>query len=242
MKMDFLLEEDFYKPVSEYFKKKGFEIRGELGHCDVFGIKDDKILVIELKKGLTIDLILQATKRQKIADEVYVCIPKPRIKFGNKRWRDIYYLLKRLELGLIFVSRNEKNILVDVILEPKVFDIKKSKSLNKKNREKLLKEFKGRSFDDNIGGSRGRKIMTAYKELALKISFHIKDNGPASALELSKNGFDKKTTYSILYNNYYKWFNKIGFGLYDISEEGILELEKYKEYFSSSKGYTKNKL
>ena len=57
-------------------------------------------------------------------------------------------------------------------------------------RELLLKEFRGRSFDANTGGCKGRKILTAYKEQAIKIAYYIRNSvlllRPNSKIDLIK--------------------------------------------------------
>jgi hypothetical protein len=232
MKKDFLLEEELYIPVKEYFVSIGYEVKAEVGHCDVFAMKENQVTVVELKKGLTIELLIQAANRQRFADIVYIAIPKPKINFYSKKWKDILHLLRRLQLGLILVSKKDNEHNIKVALEPTTFDIKKSVSASKKKRNALVKEFKSRSLEDNVGGSRGKKLMTAYREQAIKIAEYIMDNGATSAADLAKIGFDHKKAYSIIYKNYYNWFEKLEKGRYILNEKGIEEIGariKHKE-------------
>lgn len=225
MKKDFLLEEELYKPVREYLISIGYDVKAEVGNCDVFAMKDDKVAVVELKKGLTIELLVQATNRQKFADLVYVAIPKPKINSFSKKWKDICNLIKRLQLGLILVSKKYNEYSVKIAIEPAPFDIKKSINAGKKKRTSLVKEFKGRSLEDNVGGSKGKKLMTAYREHSIKIAEHMMENGPTTAANLSKFGFEHKKAYSILYKNYYGWFKKLDKGRYELSEAGVEEIK-----------------
>ncbi|MBK1813001.1 hypothetical protein JHL18_20460 [Clostridium sp. YIM B02505] len=226
MKKDFLLEEELYKPVREYLSSIGYDVKAEVGNCDVFAMKDDKVAVVELKKGLTIELLVQATNRQKFADLVYVAIPKPKINFFSKKWKDICNLIKRLQLGLILVSKKDSKYEVKIAIEPAPFDIKKSINSGKKKRNRLVKEFKGRTLEDNVGGSKGKKLMTAYREQSIKIAEYMMENGQTSAADLAKSGFNHKKAYSIIYKNYYGWFNKLNKGMYELSEAGVEELKK----------------
>lgn len=228
MNKDFLLEEELYAPVRDLFVKCGFQVKAEVIHCDVCAVKDNKITIAELKRGLTINLLIQAVQRQKIADYVYVAIPKPSKNFFSKKWKDTCNLLKRLQLGLIFVSKEKDGYNADVALEPVPFDFKKSINNSKKKRTALLNEFNTRTSDINIGGSCRKKIITSYKEQALNIALYIIKNGPASAADLAKAGFKHKKAYSILYNNYYGWFEKVQKGIYKVTDKGLKELQNYK--------------
>ena len=117
MEKSFTYEEELYNPVAEYLLGLGFEVRAEVNHCDICAIKDNQLLIVELKKILSIELLIQATKRQKLADLVYVAIPRPKSYRQNKKWNGTLQLLRRLELGLIFVSKTTKNNKVDVIID-----------------------------------------------------------------------------------------------------------------------------
>lgn len=228
MSKDFLLEEELYAPVRNFFVECGFKVKAEVKYCDVYAIKDNKIVIIELKKGLTMNLLIQAAQRQKIADAVYAAVPKPKINFFSRKWKDTCNLLKRLQLGLIFVSKEKDGYNVHVVLEPVPFDFKRSINNSKKKRASLLNEFNTRTSDINIGGSCRKKIITAYKEQALDIGLYIIKNGPASAADLAKAGFQHKKAYSILYNNYYGWFEKVQKGIYKVTDKGLKELPHMK--------------
>lgn len=218
------LEEELYAPVRDYLKSLGFEVKAEVNHCDCVAVKNGNILVVELKRGLTIELLIQAVKRQKIADSVFVAVPKPKINTFSKKWKDICNLLRRLELGLMLVSKKDGKYSVEVVIEPLPFDFRKSRYAAKKKRVMLMGEFNGRTSDKNTGGCRGKKIMTAYKEQASKIAEYIIKNGPASAKKLSASGFEHKKAYSILYKNYYGWFKKEGKGIYSITDKCLKEI------------------
>ena len=69
------LEVDLYKPIQEYFLCEDYQVFGEVNDCDIAAIKDDEIVIIELKLTLSVDLLIQAAKRQRLTDQVYIAIP-----------------------------------------------------------------------------------------------------------------------------------------------------------------------
>jgi hypothetical protein len=231
-----LLERDLYVPIKDFFIDKGFDVRGEVNHCDVCAMKEEQLVVIELKKNLSVELLVQAVKRQKTADFVYVAIPKPKRLKGSSKWLDTCHLLRRLELGLILVTLKKGKSLVEIAVHPESFDRSKSIQANKRARKKLIEEFKGRCADLNTGGSTGEKLMTAYRENALYIACCLDMFGPSSAAKLKKYGTDDKKTYSILYSNHYGWFRKIGKGIYELTDIGRKSLEQYEKMTEILKG------
>ena len=103
-------ETELYQPVKDLFEGLGYEVFSEVNDIDVVAVKDGEKIVIELKTSFSMKLILQAVKRQKIYEDVYVAVPFPKFKKRfSKDFKDKEYLLRRLELGLIFVSLGEMN-------------------------------------------------------------------------------------------------------------------------------------
>jgi hypothetical protein len=70
--------------------------------------------------------------------------------------------------------------------------------------------------------------MTVYRENSIHIACCLEKYGDLSTRELRKLGTGDKTT-SILYNNFYGWFNKIDRGIYGISAKGIEAIKDYQE-------------
>ncbi len=227
-----MIEKDLFKPIHDYFENLGYEVHGEVSHCDITAVKGDELKIIELKLHLNLELLIQAAKRQRISDSVYIAFPRPNYSLFSKKWKDICYLIRRLGLGLILVSPYDT---VSIILEPGPFDREKSRKLNSKKSQILKNELKGRHGNYNTGGSTGEKIMTAYKENALFIAYCLKKYDSLSPKELRKLGTGNKT-YSILNMNYYGWFEKKAKGIYYLNNEGKKYLKKYPElirYFKS---------
>lgn len=224
-------EEDLYKPVYDYLNGLGYTVRGEVKHCDIAAVRGEELLVVEMKKTLNLDLILQAALRQKLADLVYIAVPKPGRDLFSKRWKDLCYLLKRLQFGLMLVSLKEDCSFVEVAFEPVPFDMSTTKKRNKKKKNELLSEFEARHGDFNTGGSTKKKLMTAYREQAMHVACCLMKYGPLDAKALKALGTDEKKTGTILKNNHYKWFEQMPEGLYGINEKGMQEVTAYAELY-----------
>ncbi|GKX31597.1 hypothetical protein SH1V18_40770 [Vallitalea longa] len=220
-------ETDLYKPIHDYFTQLGYQVNGEVKSIDVTAIKDDELILIELKKSLNMKLLIQGTKGQRLTDKVYLAIERPKGTF-SKQWKDKLYLIRRLELGLIYVSFTGKEPLVQIVYHPKPFNRKQSMKLSKKKKNNVISEIEGRYGDFNVGGSSKTKLMTAYKENSLHIACCLKKYGELSPKELRQLGTGNKTT-SILYNNFHEWFTKIDRGIYGISDKGIDAINKYND-------------
>lgn len=230
-------ETDLYEPIRKFFSKNGYEVHGEVHHCDIAAVKENELVIIELKLSLTVDLLIQATNRQRLTDQVYIAIPKPKYRLTSKKWYDLCHLVKSLELGLILVTFLKSGAKMEIVIEPSPFDRKKIMQRNKKKRERLLDEIKGRTGNHNVGGSNKTKIMTAYKENSIQIAYLLDRNGPSSPKALRQFGTGDKTL-SILTKNYYGWFEKIERGIYAISEKGKKEINEFPDivnYFSEHK-------
>ncbi|MDR2940102.1 MAG: DUF2161 domain-containing phosphodiesterase, partial [Clostridiales bacterium] len=113
---------------------------------------------------------------------------------------------------------------------------------NKKNLA-LTKELLNRK-SETTGGVNKRRIMTGYREEAVKIACALLKNGEMRATDLINTfGCDKKTN-SILYNNHYGWFIKIQRGVYNISDKCIEDLNSdfYKNLVNHFIGGKKNEI
>lgn len=221
-------EADLYEPVQNYFHSLGYEVQAEVNDCDVVAYKDDSLIIIELKLNLNITLLMQAVKRQKFTPDVYLAIPRPKTSLRKRRWRDLVHLIRRLELGLILISFQGRKPSLDIVHEPAPFDRKRSMRQSIKGRDKLMKEVRSRRSNHNIGGSNNITMMTAYKEISIQIAFYLDHLGAMSAKELQNLSTGEKT-YGILYNNYYKWFNRVDRGVYDLTDVGRKEYQAYPE-------------
>lgn len=219
-----ILEKDLYAPVYNYLTGLGYDVKGEVKGCDITAVKDDALIIVELKRSFNVELVFQAIERQRIADSVYVAIPRPPKGYNSRRWKDTLCLAKRLEIGIIVVAFTESQPIVEVALHPKDYIIQKRKS---KKRIAIIEEHNSRTGNQNIGGVNKTKLMTVYREQSLHIAAMLDVNGELGAKELKMLGTCDKTA-SILCKNFYHWFEK-NEKCYRLTDEGRLALEQYSE-------------
>ena len=218
-------ESDLAAPLCKYLAEQGYTVRSEVKDCDIAAVKGDELLMIELKKVLNIQLLAQAARRQRVTDSVYVAIPRPSNKW--KWWKEsrgIQHLLRRLELGLILVSLDPGKPPVEVVFHPLPFERRKRAV----SRRAVLEEISRRTADFNTAGSRGRKLVTAYRENAIRIAAYLSKKGKMSPKALRALGAGEKT-YGILRRNVYGWFERLELGIYGLSPRGRKDLEGYPE-------------
>jgi len=168
-------------------------------------------------------LIYQAIERQKLCDKVYIALPKEAIKSHQANLRQLVYLLKRLDIGLIRVNQDQASL----FMESEGFDILKSKKQNTRKKKALLKEFSLRESDENVGGTKGKK-MTHYREKVIKIAQYLYEFKEKSPKEI-KAYTGILDTPSILQKNYYLWFKKVDRGIYTLSLMGIKAIEEFEK-------------
>lgn len=227
-------ETDMYEALKKYFEDLGFKVRSEVRDIDVVALKDDLLVGIEMKRGLTIELLVQAALRQKTCDLVYLAVPRPKRIVKDKSMNNMLYLLKRMELGLLYVDV-EKNTVIEVC-PPAFYDLDKGRRAKMKEKLSILKEVSRRSVDGNKGGSRGKKLLTAYREDSLRAVALIKVRGVISPKELKALGLKE----TLLSKNYYNWFVKVDHGKYALNgvepsheEYGVLIEQFRNEYIST---------
>jgi hypothetical protein len=210
-------EKDMYEPLRLHMESCGFSVYAEAKGCDLVGKKDGTLVIVEMKRHLSFDLLEQAIERQRYADFVYVAIPKPANFKLNKDFQSKLRVLSRLSLGLILVSLVNGHFYVEVAQEPKPASAPRT---SKRKRQALEKEVDGRRIDLNTGGSRGVPLMTAYRELSLFLVFLLEKHGPSTPKELRSLGGDPKKTGPALRSNFYNWFSRLDDGSYQASDKG----------------------
>jgi hypothetical protein len=170
---------------------------------------------------------VQATQRQRQADSVYVAVLRPPALRADKRHRAVLHLLRRLELGLLFVTTGRRPR-VEVVLHPEPFSQRKDRA----KRRSLLEEAASRSRDWNRGGSTRRPLVTAYRERALHCAALLERIGPASPARLRALGTCENTR-SIVYGDVYGWFSRTGFASYELAPAGREALSQFADVVAS---------
>lgn len=220
-------ETELSQPVKQLFEKMGYEVKSEVLNCDLVAYRQDipDPVIIELKKSLTVPLLLQGLKRQQLSPNIYLAVEKK--KYKQKDWKWNVQLCQKLGVGLITVQFYKTlKPKVDVCCDP-ISNQTPTKQL-KRQTVKLMKEFHARSGDYNIGGSTKRKIVTAYREHALYCAYLTKCKGIISPKELKRlTGLEQAD--KILQRNVYGWFERIERGKYVVTDAGKEALSVYKD-------------
>ena len=215
-------ETDLYPPLKAWLEKAGYVVRAEVGGCDVAARQGDDLILIEIKRAINLDLLLQVVRRQEAEAAVYAAVPAPRTV--DKRWRGLTRLLRRLEVGLILIYLESARPRVELAFHP----VRQEARRRKQTTRALLAEMSGRSLDLNLGGSVRQKIMTAYREEALGVGAALDRLGPTSPKALRAAGTSAKTG-RILFDNHYGWYERLGKGVYRLSECGREALAQHPE-------------
>lgn len=206
-------ETDLYPPLKSWLETNGYEVHAEVGHCDIAAVKNGNLVLIEMKRAINLELLLQTARRQRLKAAVYAAVPSPRV--NNRAWRERARLLRRLEIGLIVVNLHSARPSAQLLFHPAPYTPRK----NKAKTQTLLSEIAGRSKDLNTGGSLRTKLHTAYREEAITVAVALNALGPTSPKNLKNAGTSRKTN-SILQANHYGWFNHLAVGLYSLNDKG----------------------
>jgi hypothetical protein len=217
-------EVELYAPIKTFLEAQGYEVKGEIGACDIVALRGDEgPVVVELKERLTLALILQAVDRLNVSDTVYIAfrVGKGQSATWRSRNKQVKGLLRRLGLGLLTVSSRGN---VVPVLDPASYRPRP----NVKRSQRLLKEFAERIGDPEAGGSASRQRLTAYRQDALRCARELVGTG---SLKLSfireRTGVNRAG--SILRDNHYGWFDRVKTGHYDLSPKGLRELDTWSE-------------
>ncbi|MCR9143424.1 MAG: DUF2161 family putative PD-(D/E)XK-type phosphodiesterase [bacterium] len=210
-------ESDLYEPIARKFRKAGFKVQGEVCGCDIVAVRNEEIVVVELKKAFNVKLLYQAVRRLGVTPQVYVAIFRPEARQKMSFWQMIKSLARRLNLG-VFVVDGDK---ISTLVEPAPFQSRPST----KQRQKVLKEFHGRKISENAGGVTGTKLNTAYLENAIHIAVLLKKHRKLTTARLQEFGTNDKT-YNTLYRNVYGWFMRKDKGVYGLKPRISLQIRK----------------
>jgi hypothetical protein len=210
-------ETSLYKPIKRYLTAQGYEVKAEVASADVVAIRgEEPPVIVELKSAFSLALFHQAVERLAISDTVYVAVAWRKGRGFYKALLRNQKLCRRLGLGLITVRLSDG--LVTVNLDPAPYAPRKSK----RRQSQLLGEFARREGDPNVGGTTRRKIVTAYRQDALRCARWLAENGPTKAALVARvTGVARAR--KIMADNHYGWFERVTTGVYALASEATVE-------------------
>lgn len=224
-------EADLYPPVKRFLEAQGYEVKGEIGPCDVVAVRgDEPPVIVELKERLTLTLLLQAVDRLAVSETVYLAVRVG--KGGTATWRThrkgVLALLRRLGLGLLTVSPRGQ---VAVHLDPGPYRPRP----NTRRQGRLLKEFAERVGDPEAGGSASQQRLTAYRQDVVRCARELagEDCLKVSVLR-ERTGVTRAGP--ILRDNHYGWFERVRTGHYALTPKGREEWGRWGEVLEGRGG------
>jgi hypothetical protein len=117
-----------------------------------------------------------------------------------------------------------KDANIQVLLDPSPYVPRK----NSGKAGRLKKEFDARVGDPNAGGATRTKIITSYRQNALRCAALLSKSGALKANEVKQQtGVEKAAT--LMRNNHYGWFEKVERGIYKLAECAETELKEYAD-------------
>lgn len=214
-------ETELYAPVKAFLQRQGYEVKGEVGACDVVGCRDgDDPVIVELKTTFSLSLFHQGIARMSITDDVYIAVPRKTGKPFLKALKENITLARRLGLGLITVRLSDK--LVEVHADPGPYTPRKSK----KRKGRLLKEFARRVGDPNDGGATRHGLITAYRQDAIRCARFLAVHGASKGAKVAE-WTEVPTATRLMRDNHYGWFEKVEKGVYALTNQGHKGLTDY---------------
>jgi hypothetical protein len=218
-----ICETDLYAPVKRMLESQGYEVKGEIGAVDIMACRgDDEPLIVELKTGFSLSLFHQAITRQSVTDTVYIAVPKASGQRFRKSLKLNTSLCRRLGLGLMTVML--ANGSVEIHADPTPYKPRKSKP----RKDALLKEFAKRSGDPNLGGATRRRLVTAYRQDALRCVQVLHEKGALkAALVAEASGVTHARR--IMADNHYGWFERVQTGIYALTKDGLHAIDEHAD-------------
>ena len=217
-------ELELYPPVKAFLAAQGYAVKGEVDNCDVVAVRDgEPPVIVELKTSFSLSLVFQGIARQGLSDDVYLAVP---FSGRTARRKDALALCRRLGLGLLAV-RLEPEPFVEALLDPAPYRPRKRRAAI----GRLLREHKRRVGDPNAGGSTRRKLMTAYRQDALRCALQLRLDGPARAVIVAKATGVARAG-AMLRADHYGWFERAPDtprGVYGLTPKGRAALEEYAD-------------
>ena len=181
---------------------------------------DDPPVVVELKSHFNLDLVLQAVDRTSLSSHVYVAFADEKGGIWRRQRKRVAKLCRMVGMGVLLV-RNDR---VTPALDPQPYVPRK----NTKKTARMLKEFSERVGDPNTGGVTRTKIMTAYRQDALRL-LHALFQNPGQSPKALRETTGIERAAAILQDNHYGWFERVSRGIYDLSPKGLAATGLYAD-------------
>lgn len=221
------METDLYLPVKHYLESLGLIVKGEVKGCDLVGLSDGKpelVVIGELKRAFTLELLLQAVDRTAAADEIWLAVAASKRGRGREGDPRVKKLCRFLGFGLIAVTPTGQ---IEVIVEPAAWKPRR----DGRRRSRIVEEFRRRRGDPILGGSTRLPQMTAYRQQALAVAEALR-SGPLRPRDLKPIAPDAS---KILQADVYGWFERVERGVYRLTDGGSAALVTWAAYLSSDK-------
>lgn len=204
-------EADMYPALKAFLEAQGYEVKAEIGACDILALRgDEPPVVVEMKLTFSLALVMQGVARQALVDDVYLAVPVSGERGWKLRYRDIVDLCRRLGLGLLAVRGDE----VEPHLDPAPYAPRR----NARRLGALLKEFHKRVGDPNTGGTTGIKRMTAYRQDALRCAA-VLAGGERKAADVARAAGVGRAA-ELMRDDHYGWFERVRRGVYALTASG----------------------
>lgn len=208
-------EVDLYPDLKVFLEGQGYEVKAEIGACDVMAVRGaEPPVIVEMKLSFSLALVMQGVARQSLFETVYLAVPAPK-KGWPARYKDIMALCRRLGLGLLAVQPGQG---VEAHLDPGPYQPRR----NVLRAGQLLREFQRRVGDPNQAGSTGVKRMTAYRQDALRCLTVLADGAMKGADVARATGVPRATT--LMRDDHYGWFERMEKGVYGLTLAGQASL------------------
>ncbi len=220
------METSLYLPVKRFLEGLGYTVKGEIGPCDLVGLRDggpSVVVIGELKLTFNLELILQGVDRLSLGDEIWLAAQlsaRGKGRESDPRYRN---LCRRLGFGLLGVSKTGD---VAILVSPTAPTPRK----DPRRRSRLVDEHKRRQGDPAMGGGTRKPIMTAYRQQALACAAAMAE-APKRPRDLKPSCPDAQ---KILHRNVYGWFERSGRGVYALTETGRSALATWQAEFRVS--------
>ena len=218
-------EHDLYPPIKAFLEAQGYEVKAEVDRCDVVAMRrQEPPVIIELKTAFSLTLVFQGIARQGLSDNVYLAVPavfEPRSPAQGRAgavppaWsrspdspaRTRAFRRSLLDPGALSAAAAQASHRAATVGVPAAG---------------------GRSQPRRC---QRRKIVTVYRQDALRCALHLNRHGPSKAAAVAASTGVGRAR-AIMYADHYGWFERAAHtprGIYTLTPTGRQALEAYAD-------------